>query len=49
MTDQELLDIMQSYELAMLAEGLNPDMVSRIQTTVGDAIDNNMDCENEED
>lgn len=48
MTPEEALDnaithVMESFELAMQAENLSPDMIARIMSTVGDAIANNAD------
>lgn len=44
MTVQDLVpgaDVMESFALAMDGEGINPDMVSRILSTVADALGNN--------
>jgi hypothetical protein len=36
-----LRDVLESLALAMQGEGLNPDMIDRVLSTVIDAVDNN--------
>lgn len=45
MTEPEYLEVCESFELAMRAEGISENVIETIRMTVDDAVGNNMECD----